>query len=83
MFEVRKVDGKMTNLGSPMPFSEKHYEEEASTSYKESVRGKSMPAEDDSDMSFEFSRKGTSKMKLSRRSPVRVYTYKVNIGVII
>nr|CAD1819857.1 unnamed protein product [Ananas comosus var. bracteatus] len=77
MFEVRKVDGKMNNLGSPMPLSEKHYEEEASTSYKESVRGKSMPAEDDSDMSFEFSRKGTSKTKLSRRSPVRVYTYKI------
>ncbi|XP_020096546.1 uncharacterized protein ycf45 [Ananas comosus] len=77
MFEVRKVDGKMNNLGSPMPLSEKHYEEEASTSYKESVRGKSMPAEDDSDMSFEFSRKGTSTTKLSRRSPVRVYTYKI------
>nr|CAD1818330.1 unnamed protein product [Ananas comosus var. bracteatus] len=77
MFEVRKVDGKMNNLGSPVPLSEKHYEEEASTSYKENVRGKSMPAEDDSDMSFEFSRKGTSKTKLSRRSPVRVYTYKI------
>ncbi|OAY84132.1 Uncharacterized protein ycf45 [Ananas comosus] len=56
--------------GSPVPLSEKHYEEEASTSYKENVRGKSMPAEDDSDMSFEFSRKGTSKTKLSRRSPI-------------